>query len=115
MPFVPIFTQGSPTPFTDFKGLVLVTSLAVRLDVRREVDSGIASVLAADSGGTTVNFNKAFKDVDGITLGVNATVDQRAIYDFVDVPNPTSFKILLYNNLGVRINGEVRWMARGII
>lgn len=99
----------------DKQSLILITSLSARLDVRREVDSGIANCLAADVGGTVVTFNKAFKDVDGITLGVNDTVEKKAIFDFVDIPDPVSFKILVYNVAGARVDAQVRWMARGII
>lgn len=101
------------TPTTD-KSLALYYTLQCLLNVHREQDGGQASVFAADAGGTVVTFNKAFKAIDSITLTPVNTVEQKAIYDFAFPPNPTSFKILLFNAAGARIDGTVTWLARGI-
>jgi hypothetical protein len=66
-------------------------------------------------GGTIVNFNKAYKDIETITLTPLSTTEQTAIYDFIDIPNPVFFKILLYDSTGTRINGTVSWKARGVV
>jgi hypothetical protein len=98
-----------------FHSIVGFFSLRVNLDVKREVDSGEVQCFAADAGGTVVNFNKAFKDVDSITLAVAGSAPRTAIYDFVDAPSPTTFKILVFDNTGARVNGKVSWKARGIV
>lgn len=92
----------------------LVTTLNVKLDVKLKNDAGTASVFAADSGGTTVNFNVPFLDVSSITVTPLATALRIAVYDFVDVPNPTSFKILLFDSAGNRVNGTVGWSVKGV-
>ncbi len=123
------FTSGSVQYFTSFrylklrleltavsdKALVEITNLTTRLDVKREQDGGIAACLSTDAGGTTVNFNKTFRDIDSVTATPMGTTDRKAIIDFTDVPNPTSFKILLFDNAGARASGDARWLARGIL
>lgn len=104
----------------DFQGsdntsLIDFFALVVRLDVKREVDSGEVTALASDGTGTQVNFNKAFKDVDSLTVSPKSTVERVAIFDFVDAPNPTGFKVYLFDNVGVRVTGVVDWKARGIV
>ena len=95
------------------EALYQMYNLQLRLDIKHTVDGGTVSVNAADVGGTVVFFNKPFRDVDSITVTAKASVEQNAIYDFVDIPNPPSFKILLFNTAGARINGIVSWKARG--
>lgn len=95
--------------------LLKIANLTIRLDVKREQDGGIVSALAADATGTVVNFNKAFKDIDAIDVSAMGTVFGTAIVDFVDAPNPTIFKVLVFDAAGVRINSSVRWIARGIV
>ena len=60
--------------------------------------------------------NKAFKDVDSINVTPTKTIEPLTIiYDFVDIPNPTSFKVLVFNSTGVRVTAEVSWQVRGIV
>lgn len=93
--------------------IVAINALNFRIDVKQKSDSGMATVSSADSGGTTVNFNASFIDVSSITVSPQGTTALRAVYDFVDTPNPTSFKILLYDSAGNRTSGTVSWSARG--
>lgn len=96
--------------------LIWFYNLRVRLDVKKAVDSGNIVANAGDAGGTTVTFNKAFKDIDSITVSVlKNTTGRIAVYDFVDIPNPVSFKVLVFDTAGVRVTEEVSWKARGII
>jgi hypothetical protein len=90
-------------------------NFVISLSVKRDMDSGRANVFAAHVGGTEVLFNKAFRDVESITLTSEGVADRNAIYDFVDVPDPTGFKILLFSTSGVRVDGIVSWKARGIV
>ena len=94
--------------------LMLLTGLNVRLDSKLRNDAGNGTANSGDTGGTTVNFNVAFVDVASITVTPSATTGVIAVYDFVDAPNPTSFKVLLFNTSGTRVSGGFSWTARGV-
>lgn len=94
------------------EALYQMYNLQLRLDIKHTVDGGKASV-SADPAGTVVFFNKPFKDVDSITLTAEGIVEQNAIYEFIDIPNPVSFKIHLFSAAGVKVAGVVSWKARG--
>ena len=94
--------------------LVDVSGLNIRFDVKLRNDAGVAAVSSSTVGGTVVNFNVAFVDVQSITVTPKGTSAAIAVYDFVDVINPTSFKILLFNTAGTRIAGDVSWSVKGI-
>ena len=85
----------------------------VRLDNKVISDSGNGTALASDSGGTVVTFNKHFVDITAISVTPNSTTAMFPIYDFQDVPNPTSFKVLLYDKDGTRVDGDFSWIAKG--
>lgn len=67
-----------------------------------------------DPNGTPTLFNVSFVDVQSITVTPGGTTAAIAIYNFVDAPNPTGFKALLFNTSGTRINGSVGWSAKGV-
>ena len=94
--------------------LLRITGLNVKLDSKLKNDSGTGTANAADSGGTAVSFGVAFVDIDSISVTPLATSSVVAVYDFVDSPNPTSFKVLLFNSSGTRISGAFSWSARGV-
>jgi predicted phage tail protein len=96
--------------------LLQITALNVKLDSKLRSDSGSGTAVSTDSGGTTVNFNIAFVDVDAISVTPTNSTGTAviAVYDFTDVPNPTSFKVLLYNTSGTRVSGAFSWSARGV-
>lgn len=95
------------------KAVVKVEHLGVVLSIQEVSDAGRAYAQAGDSGGTVVPFNKSFIDVASITVTPEGTTPLIAIYDFSDVPNPTSFKALLYNTSGTRQTGWFSWTAKG--
>jgi hypothetical protein len=95
--------------------MIAVSSFVIRLDVKREVDSGYVNALASDTGGTVVSFNKSFKDVDAITGTSDSGAPITVIFDFADVPNPTSFKVFCFDSSGNRVDQLVYWVARGIV
>lgn len=96
------------------KSLAIYNNLQCLLNVHREQDGGQANVFAADVGGTVVSFNKAFKALDALTVTPLSTIEQKAVYDFAFPPNPTTFKVLLFNAAGARVDGLITWVARGI-
>jgi len=97
------------------KSLAEFFNVTVSLNVKKELDSGFVTANAGDITGTTVLFNKKFKDVESITLTVEAKEPITAIYDFLDVANPVSFKIFALDSTGNRVTYPVSWKARGIV
>ena len=98
------------------KALALFSDLTISLDVKKEIDSGFVTALSEDLGGTLVVFNKDFKDIDSITVSPTKQPEPlNAIYDFIDVPNPTSFKVMVYDSTGTRVTAVCSWKARGIV
>jgi len=93
--------------------LLQLSGLNVRLDIKIKNDMGNGTANSADTGGTTVNFNVPFVDIESIGVTPSGTTPRIAIYDFVDVANPTSFKVLLFDTAGNRVSGAFSWQARG--
>tara|TARA_R100000781_G_scaffold464_2_gene765 strand:- start:5022 stop:10850 length:5829 start_codon:yes stop_codon:yes gene_type:complete len=94
-----------------------ITRQNLKIDTKILNDTGIGTANASDSGGTQVNFNVTFVDVQGIavTPNINGTTVEGIIpvVDFVDSPNPTGFKVYLFNTSGVRVSGNFTWQCRG--
>jgi predicted phage tail protein len=94
--------------------LMVLSKLNVRLDSKLRNDAGSGTANSGDSGGTNVTFNVPFVDVQSIVVTPSGTSAVTAVYDFVDAPNPTSFKVLLFNASGTRVSGAFSWTARGV-
>lgn len=110
------------TPDGGGNDLIEVSGLNLKVSIKQITDAGVRTataggqILAADaaSGGTVVTFNKTFIDVESIVVTpLNASAARIAIVNFSDVPNPTSFKVILYNTSGVAQTGDITWTARG--
>jgi hypothetical protein len=97
------------------KAIVTISNLYCSVDIKYAVDSGDVLADSTDVSGTPVLFNKAFKDVNSITLTVFSVEPITAVYDFSDVPNPTGFLVYAFDNTGARVTYPVSWKARGII
>jgi predicted phage tail protein len=93
--------------------LIKMTALNVRLSTKIRSDAGNGSSLASESSGTTVNFDVDFLDVKSISVTPNTTSPVIGIYDFLDVPSPTTFSVYLFDKDGVRVSGDFSWTARG--
>lgn len=103
------------TPDGGSNDLVKLEKMNVKLYMKSINDAGTAICDAADAGGTTVDFNASFVDVKSITVTPKAGGSAvYALYDFTDAPNPTSFKILLFDVAGTRVSGEASWSAKGV-
>jgi len=95
--------------------LLRINSLRLRLDVKLKTDAGNGSVTS--SGGTSVDFNVDFVDVSSIQVTpIGSAAVSTAVTDFVDVPNPTSFTVRLFNSsTGAELSsGDFSWNARGV-
>lgn len=98
-----------------------VLGINVRLDSKLKTITRSVACNSADSGGTTVYLTddetsggvKLFLDVDAIQVTALGTTPVIAIYDFTDVPEPLSFKVLLFNTAGTRVSGTASVTVRG--
>lgn len=93
--------------------LLRISRLSIKLDKKLRSDTGTGTANSGDVGGTTVTFNVPFIDIEGISVTPSGTTAVIAVYDFVDAPNPTSFKVLLFNTSGTRVSGGFSWQVRG--
>lgn len=93
--------------------LLAVTAINLRLNTKLRNDAGSGTAVSTDSGGTQVNFNVSFIDIQSIAVTPNSTQAYIAVYDFVDTANPTGFKVLIYDRNGVRVTAPFSWTARG--
>lgn len=87
----------------------------------REINTVLSRKLKPDSGSvfvaanpTWVPFNIPFVDVRSINATPQGDTSLVATTDFDDVPNPTGFKVWLFDNSGNEATGVVRWTARGV-
>jgi len=93
--------------------LLAVSAINLRLNTKLRNDAGSGTAVSTDAGGTQVNFNVSFIDIQSISVTPNSTQAYIAVYDFVDAANPTGFKVLIYNQNGVRVTAPFSWTARG--
>jgi hypothetical protein len=98
---------------TDTSALLITQPLNYRLDVKLKTHQGMVSALAADSGGTSVDITGIFVDVSSISVSALGTTPLYVVYDFTDAPNPTTFKVLVFNSSGTRVNATVSYTLRG--
>lgn len=100
----------------DNKAMIIFNNLTFTIDVKRDNDGGDITALSTDAGGTEVFFNKTFKDIESITATVESVTEPfHVIYDFTDVPNPTSFFLYVFDTTGNRVTKLVSWKARGVV
>ena len=94
--------------------IIRINSIRLRLDVKLRTDQGSGSALAGDVSGTQVVFGVDFVDIQSIQVTAQGTTAITAIYDFVDIPNPTEFFVYLFDSAGTRLSGDFSWTARGV-
>lgn len=113
--------------FTITGGLMLITNINYRLDVKKKTDFGNLTSLASDNGdgfvsieetpelyGTFVPFGANFVDVQA---GPNATCNETgktAYVNFTDVQHPDGFRVYVLDANGQRVDGVVSWYAFGV-
>lgn len=91
----------------------IVNTMEVKLDSKIKSDNGKTTANISDVNGTIVNFNKSFVDVVNITITPLGTTRKTFVCDFTDVPNPTYFKVYIYDMNGNRITSDFTWSAEG--
>lgn len=86
------------------------------LQIHLEDDGGNGACLASDVDGTVFVFSKVYKFVKTITAVPISTESRFTVVNFdFSTLNPTQFKVLVYDNAGVRKDSNISWNARGII
>lgn len=103
------FTSG-----TAVDGEYVITSHTANTFTVTAASATTSGNVTLDPSGSPALFNVTFVDVQSITVSPAGTTAALAIYNFVDAPNPTGFKGLLYNTAGTRIAGTVGWAAKGV-
>lgn len=93
--------------------LYRINNIDVTLDAKLKNDAGTIYANASDATGTPVTFNVPFVDITALEATPRGTTPLTAVIDFVDAPNPTGFKIYLFNQSGSRVSGDVSWSAKG--
>ena len=104
--------------------LIQVNNISYKLFLKQLTDQGSVTVTASEAAsGKQVNFfagnpDKNFLDVDSISLQIRGSsgTAKYAIYDFLDEPTPTGFKIFLYDASGNAPTGTntVDFTVRGV-
>ena len=96
------------------EGMIKVNSVRYKLDVKQKTDQGQAAVLASDTLGTEVIFNKTFLDIDSVTGTARDSLSKTVVITFDDVGNQDRCKIFAFlNSTGARVDADVSWITRG--
>lgn len=94
--------------------LLKIEAVNVKLSFKLKNEAGSGTASASDIGGTQVWFTESFVDIESITVTASGTGALFAVYDFVDAPNPTGFKVLLFDSNGNRASGGFSWAVKGV-
>lgn len=93
-----------------------LSDMLVTLSLQLVEETGQVSALAADSGGTLVTFTKDFFQMSDIQLTVVGTTFGTPILNFnFATTDPASFRVLVFDENGTRINATVRYRALGAL
>ena len=92
------------------RGLTEFFNFRCLMSIREGTDEGAISALAADGTGTVVSFAKSFDTIKSVTATVETTV---ARYVVVTAVTTSGFKVLVFDDAGVRQDEDVYWKARG--
>jgi hypothetical protein len=99
---------------SDTTALLQITKLNFRLDAKQKTTRGMVSAVSTDVGGTVVDITGQFIDVTAIDVSALGTTPLYVVYDFVDAPNPTQFKVLVFNSSGTRVSATVSYTVSGV-
>lgn len=106
----------------DDKYIARTNPLSLIVNAKEKREAGVASTLASDfaTGGSIVPLVKSFADIE--TIRVSARYEDLgggaypvAFHNFLDVPNPTTFKIFTVNSQdGTPVDGVVDYEVLGV-
>ncbi|MGL4576357.1 MAG: phage tail protein [Burkholderiaceae bacterium] len=95
--------------------LLRIDGVSAEASVRLVNEDAVVTCVAGDAGGTLYTFTKPWLDIRSITATAYGTTHAVAIVNFVDVPNPTSCRVLLFNTAGARIAGQAALHVEGVL
>jgi len=90
--------------------LIIMTALNLKVDSKIKSESGSGTAAASDTNGTEVTLSQTFVNIDSVTVTPTGTTAVLATVDDVQVG---SFKVLLFNTSGTRVNGDFNFVVRG--
>lgn len=113
--------------FTVTGGMVAISNINYRLDVKKLSDFGSVQSNATDNGdgfvdvdttpmlyGTWVPFTVAFTDIQSGPIVFCNEKGKTAYVSFEDVLHPTGFRVYVLDSNGTRVSGRVSWSAYGV-
>lgn len=113
--------------FTVTGGMVAISNINYRLDVKKLSDFGSVQSNASDNGdgfedvdttpmlyGTWVPFTVAFTDIQSGPIVFCNEEGKTAYVSFEDVLHPTGFRVYVLDSNGTRVSGRVSWSAYGV-
>lgn len=113
-----------PGSTTAVSYMAAVSNLFLKVTAESKTETGTDAVAAGEAlSGHVVYFTKTYADVRSIIVTAKFQADNVpfAVYDFVDVPNPTSFTVYLYATkshggitAGDRMTGTFSYVVEGI-
>jgi hypothetical protein len=94
--------------------IALIENVNLKIDVKKQTDSGTYTITS--SGGTVVNFNLSFLEVQSVSVNAQGSTSIYAVRDFAGGTNPTGFTVRHFNNAGTeQSSGTGTWTAEGIV
>ena len=101
--------------FTNLDDLsaAFISDLKVILNVTLIIDSGSEDCFAADVEGTEIFYNKDYKGINSVTATPSISV--QPLYVVCDQITKDSFKALVFDSSGNRVNANINWKSRGVV
>lgn len=94
--------------------LILFKQLNVRLSVEEIIESGNATAVSTDVGGTVIVFTKSFVAVESIEITYAGTTSVSVAAPLPAGSNPTQFVVYLFDSTtGARVSGPFSWIIKG--
>lgn len=113
--------------FTVAGGMLAISNINYRLDVKKMTDFGSVQSNATDNGdgfvsvdstpdlyGTWVPFVVAFTDIQSGPVVFCNEEGKTAYVNFKDILHPTGFRVFVLDKNGNRVSGRVSWSAYGV-
>ena len=92
--------------------LVKDSQVVLRLAAVPRKESGEAVTSATDP--VTVTLDLAYSAVQDLSLAAQGTEALSAVYDNIQLGNPTTFDLYCFDNSGNQVSRTVRWRFEGI-
>lgn len=99
----------------DTNSLDVVNEILAKISLQIEEEYGQIAVVSTDVTGTEVTMVKDFLDVQDIQATMRGVLFATVVVNFVDLPNPTSFKLLAFDQSGARLSGDASYRVIGAV